>query len=230
MERHGHGARCLEAVFFRADGAVRRISIATGKPTREPAMIDRLFREKLAMLSDRLDPGFGFDLIRLCALHVERASAETVDLNVRANEKAELSFMIDRLAARLGSHRILAFLPHDTHIPEAAWVTVPAQHAQLSKLPWRKIRKAQNAPRRPLRLFGKAEPVDFSAAQHFVWRKTRHVVTHCEGPERIAMEWWHHEAPPPARDYFRVEDSKGRRYWLYRKGTAPQWFMHGIFA
>ena len=67
------GARRLEAVFFRADGAVRRIAIEMGMPTREPAVIDRLFREKLDALADPLDPGFGFDLIRLSASRVERA-------------------------------------------------------------------------------------------------------------------------------------------------------------
>ena len=40
----------------------------------------------------------------------------------------------------------------------------------------------------------------------------------------------------PTRDYFRVEDEDGRRYWLYREGlyggaeAAPRWFMHGVFA
>ncbi|WP_353806821.1 hypothetical protein, partial [Mesorhizobium sp.] len=40
----------------------------------------------------------------------------------------------------------------------------------------------------------------------------------------------------PTRDYFRIEDSDGRRYWLYRQGlygasqVPPRWFMHGVFA
>ncbi len=230
LELHGQGARRLEAVFFRADGAVRRIDIEMGAPTRDPLIIDRLFHAKLAMLSDPLDPGFGFDLIRLCAVHVERASLEIINLNARVNERAEINFLIDRLATCFGSHRILAFQPYDTHIPEKAWVTVPAQHAQASKLLWRKIRKAKDAPRCPLRLFARAEPVDFSTAQHFVWRKVHRVVTQCEGPERIAMEWWHHETPQAARDYFRVEDNEGKRYWLYRNTATSQWFVHGVFA
>jgi hypothetical protein len=27
-----------------------------------------------------------------------------------------------------------------------------------------------------------------------------------------------------------VEDGEGRRYWLYRTGMIPQWFLHGVFA
>jgi protein ImuB len=230
LERHGEGARRLEAVFFRADGAVLRIAIEMGVPTREPAIIERLFREKLDALIDPLDPGFGFDLIRLSAARVEQFISESIDLDANANAKFEINFLVDRLATRFGHHRILAFQPNDTHIPEAAWVAVPAQHVQPQKIFWRQLRKAQNAPRRPLRLFARPEPVDFMTAQHFMWRKTRRVVMQCEGPERIAMEWWRHETPQLARDYFRVEDAEGRRYWLYRKGTPPQWFVHGVFA
>lgn len=42
---------------------------------------------------------------------------------------------------------------------------------------------------------------------------------------------------PRARDYYRVEDQDGRRYWLYReglyddgRGATPQWFIHGLFS
>ena len=228
LEQHGEGARRLEAVFFRADGAVRRIAIEMGTPTREPAIIERLFREKLDMLVDPLDPGFGFDLIRLSASRTERADSETADLDT--SEKKEINFLVDRLAARFGSHRILLFQPNDTHIPEAAWAVVPAQFAQPSKLTWEKTRSAGEAPRRPLRLFARPEPVSFVMMSHLRWRKAQHIVMQCEGPERIAMEWWRHQSPQPARDYFRVEDSEGRRYWLYCEGKPPKWFLHGLFA
>ena len=230
LDRHGQGARHLEAVFFRADGAVRRIAIELGLPTRDPAIVDRLFREKLAMLSDPLDPGFGFDLVRLCASRIEGLDTGIFTFEGAPRDEGEISFLVDRLAARFGSHRILRFHPRETHIPEEAWVTVPAQHARPSALPWRKIRKAKDAPCRPLRLFASPEPVDFTARQYFLWRKMQHVVTQREGPERIAMEWWRHETPQPARDYFRVEDDAGKRYWFYRNDTASQWFLHGAFA
>jgi protein ImuB len=38
------------------------------------------------------------------------------------------------------------------------------------------------------------------------------------------------------RDYFRVEDTDGRRYWLFREGlygkkdAAPRWYLQGISA
>lgn len=37
------------------------------------------------------------------------------------------------------------------------------------------------------------------------------------------------------RDYYRVEDREGRRFWLFRQGlyeetAEPRWFVHGLFA
>jgi len=232
LERHGEGARRLEAVFFRADGAVRRIAVETGSPTREPAVIARLFREKLDALADPIDPGFGFDLIRLAASRAERCAAEATGFGADTKEKKEIRFLVDRLAARFGSHRILIFQPNDTHIPEAAFVAVPAQYAPASKLSWEKIRGAHEAPRRPLRLLASPEPVSVVPGEtlSFRWRRVLHVGAQVEGPERIAMEWWRHQTSLPARDYFRVEDEEGRRFWLYREGETSRWFLHGIFA
>ena len=65
MEKQGKGARRLEAAFFRTDGVVRAIMVETGRPVTRSAVIDRLFRERLDALADPLDPGFGFDLVRL---------------------------------------------------------------------------------------------------------------------------------------------------------------------
>jgi len=50
------------------------------------------------------------------------------------------------------------------------------------------------------------------------------------------MEWWRSEMALLTRDYFRVEDEKGLRFWLYREGLYgrevenPRWFLHGLFA
>jgi protein ImuB len=103
-------------------------------------------------------------------------------------------------------------------------------------------------PERPVRLFRSPEPIEVPATEmpegpplHFRWRRALYRVTRAEGPERIAAEWWRQapgDAAASTRDYFRIEDSEGRRYWLYRQGlygTAPQaapprWFMHGVFA
>jgi protein ImuB len=242
LTKREQGARRMDAAFFRADGAVRRIAVEMGDPTRDPAVIQRLFREKLDALADPLDPGFGYDLIRLSASRVERAEAQAVDFDSDAGAEQEIRFLIDRLAARFGSHRVLSFQANDTHIPEAAWAAVPAQFSSMSKTAWEKIRDPMEAPRRPLRMFAKPEPVEVIAGlpedppRKFRWRRTLHDVVRVEGPERVAMEWWRHQTPQPTRDYFRVEDEKGVRFWLYRDGLyqhetlAARWYIHGVFA
>jgi protein ImuB len=241
MER-GQGARHMDAAFFRADGAVRRIAVEMGEPTRDPSVIERLFRERLDALADPLDPGFGYDLIRLGASRVECAEAQATDFDSRAGEEKEIRFLVDRLAARFGTHRVLSFHANDTHIPEAAAALLPAQYTKGSNHAWQRIREPKEAPRRPLRMFAKPEPVEVVAdvpegpPRKFRWRRTLHDVVRAEGPERVAMEWWRHQGAKPTRDYFRVEDEHGLRFWLYRDGlynretSEPRWYIHGVFA
>ncbi len=93
---------------------------------------------------------------------------------------------------------------------------------------------------RPLRLFARPEPVEAIAEvpdgppARFRWRRTLYRVARAEGPERIAAEWWRDD--DLTRDYFRVEDLAGHRFWLFREGlygretTAPRWYLHGVFA
>jgi protein ImuB len=229
-------------LFFRADGTLTRIAVETGRPIRDSKIIEKLFREKLDALRDPLDPGFGFDLIRLLASHAEPLSVEEVVLSANDNEKTEIAFLIDRLSARFGFHRVLAFRPNDTHVPEAAWIICPAQHALPAKLAWQIIRGPMEAPCRPLRLFASFEPIEIlcreleEAPSHIYWRCTLRALKQIEGPERIAMEWWRHPHPQTTRDYFRAEDEQGRRFWLCQNGirerdiAMPRWFMHGTFA
>ncbi|HEY2446390.1 MAG TPA: hypothetical protein VGI20_11705 [Rhizomicrobium sp.] len=242
LAERGEGARRMEAVFFRADGKVRRLAVETGSPIRDSAIIARLFRERLDALADPLDPGFGFDLIRLSADRAERCDAGTSSFDSRANEEKEIAFLIDRLATRFGPQRILSFRPNETHIPEAAEIALPAQTSENSRFSWKAIRGEDEAPRRPLRLFARPEPIEAMAEvpdgppRCFRWRRVLREVTFAEGPERIAMEWWRQQEPQPTRDYYRVEDASGRRFWLYRDGlygreiAAPCWFLHGLFA
>jgi len=93
---------------------------------------------------------------------------------------------------------------------------------------------------RPLRLFARPEPVEAIAEvpdgppARFRWRRTLYCVARSEGPERIAAEWWRDD--DLTRDYFRVEDASGHRFWLFREGlygyetAAPRWYLHGVFA
>ena len=94
---------------------------------------------------------------------------------------------------------------------------------------------------RPVRLFRPPEPIEAMFVVpddppfRFTWRRRSHAVARADGPERIAEEWWQPDATGAAaavRDYYRVEDAEGRRFWLFRAGLGeqPQWFLHGVFA
>ena len=117
MAQQGKGARRLEASFFRTDGAVRTIMVDTGRPVTRSEVIDRLFRERLDALSDPLDPGFGFDLIRLAASRTEIVVQQQRDLDANVHDNDELAALIDRIAARIGGKRVVVHLPQDTPSP-----------------------------------------------------------------------------------------------------------------
>ena len=251
MEKQGKGARRLEASFFRTDGAVRVLEVETGQPVTRAAIVDRLFRERLEALNDPLDPGFGFDLIRLSASRTEAVVQEQRDLDAHVHDNDELAALIDHIAARIGGKRVVVHLPQDTHIPERAVLTAPAQRhlAAATQAVW-PARLPGEPPLRPLRLFDKAEPIKVPLAtvpdgppHRFVWRRAVHAVVRVEGPERIAMEWWKQDGKVLTRDYFRVEDEAGLRFWIFRDGlydselrdqegkpVPANWFVHGLFA
>ncbi|HVT56360.1 MAG TPA: DNA polymerase Y family protein, partial [Xanthobacteraceae bacterium] len=109
LEERGKGARALEAAFFRTDGAVRRIGIETGRPLKEAKTIVKLFRERLDALADPLDPGFGFDLIRLSAYRVENFTYEAASFDANAQDAHEISSLVDQLSARYGAACVLRF-------------------------------------------------------------------------------------------------------------------------
>jgi protein ImuB len=250
MAQQGKGARRLQANFFRTDGAVRMIAVDTGQPVTKAEVIDRLFRERLDALNDPLDPGFGFDLIRLSASRTEIVVQQQRDLDANVHDNDELAALIDRIAARIGGRRVVVHLPQDTHIPERAVMAAPAQHqlAAAACAVW-PARVEGEPPLRPLRLFERPEQIKVIAQvpdgppARFIWRRATHAVVRAEGPERVAMEWWRSQGEMLTRDYFRVEDEAGLRFWLYRDGlydreieqeegkvVQPNWFMHGLFA
>ncbi len=200
MEKSGKGARRLEASFFRTDGAVSSIMVEAGQPVTQTHTVARLFREKLDALADPLDPGFGFDMIRLSASHVELVIQEQRDLDTHAQDDDEIAALIDRITARIGKHRVLVYLPQDTHIPERAAIAVPAQHrlAAAHESAWMECTRGE-PPLRPLRMFGMPEPIKIIAPfphgppAGFQWKGRFHRLVHIEGPERIVMEWWNEE-------------------------------------
>jgi protein ImuB len=244
LEERGEGARLLELALFRADGAVTRARVGTARPLREPGFVLSLFRERLAALGSEADAGFGYDLIRLSVMEAAPAAPGQGDFHGGADEEEEVAGLVDRLDARLGLGAVRRFVVRDTHQPEMAAGSVPA--ARADALAIRRAWAAEPAPEpdepmlRPLRLFARPEPIETVAdvpdgpPRRFRWRRALYDVVRAEGPERIGAEWWRSKETA-TRDYYRIEDGEGRRFWVFRQGlyeetSSPRWFIHGLFA
>jgi len=143
--------------------------------------------------------------------------------------------LLDSIGERIGPSRIKHFEPIASHLPERAEALRTGARKPCE---WQS--PAGMRPR-PLFLLQRAEEAQVMALlpegppKRFRWRGMTHGVLHSEGPERIADEWWRNPEPKPDRDYYFVEDERGRRFWIYREGvsdesSAPRWFVHGLFG
>ena len=244
LEGRGEGGRAFEAAFLRTDGMVRRIAVTTGRPLRDAGALMRLLSERLDSLDDALDPGFGFDVIRLGVTASETLAPAQASLDGRLVEEDAVADLIDRLGARFGQQAVRRLARVDTHIPERSARSLPAAAAQANKATGANWGAPDPGmpPARPLYLFGRPQPIETLAEVpdgpplRFRWRRVLHEIARAEGPERIAPEWWRDADDVLARDYYRVEDSLGRRFWVFREGQygehglSPRWFIHGTFA
>ncbi len=249
LERQAKGARRVELALYRVDGAVRRIAVGASRALNEPRAIRRLFAEKLANPhEDEIDMGFGVDLMRLSCLRAEplAPSQGQIERAHEAERARALAELIDRLSARLGARAVTRRDLVEAHLPEQAEAATPAisgerRRSGEDRYYGRNDGGGATAPSRPLRLFARPEPIEALAEVpdgpplRFRWRRMLHDVAAIEGPERIAPPWWRRDGGP-TRDYFRAEDSQGRRFWLYREGllgrdtARARWFMHGLFG
>ncbi len=230
QERH-LGARRLSLQGFRVDGTMAVASVATTIPSREPKHLQRLLGDKAAALT----PEFGFDAFALVADWAEALRAAQESLVEEPSGERELARLVDRLTVKLGPRRVRRPQPFESHLPECASGWVEAVSSSLSLL--------REDLRRPQRLLDRPEAIDVIYAtpegmpRRFVWRRAVHDIARAEGPERIAPEWWRQPSSARLRDYYRVEDAEGRRYWIYREGVIgdgrgglPAWFIHGLFG
>lgn len=239
MEKDSKGTTSLTYAAYHADGGVSQTEITTASPSRNVPHLQHLFHDRI----ETINPGFGVDHLILSANTVEPLAAEQLALTASVSGRSDCGVvhqLVDRLSNRLGAHNVQRSRACESHIPERAEQRVLAikstdsgQHTSPPK------------PLRPLRLLNRPEPIEVMAEcpegppMRFTWRRVAHQIVRAEGPERIAPEWWSEPSgrKPRTRDYYRVEDVKGRRFWLFRNGLyrdhAPQlptWHIHGLFT
>jgi len=240
LDVRGAGVRRACLHLFGVDGRDRTIEIGVSRPERDVKPLLRLFREKLDRAAENLDAEFGIEAARLDVVQLERIAGATRTLAAMEETQAsaeKIAGIVDVLSARLGAKRVLRPRLSETHQPEKAggWSaglgTPPVE--TLTKPP------SDSVMRRPISLFARPQQIETLASVpdgppiRFRWRRVLREVARAEGPERISGDWL---GGALTRDYYRVEDKEGRRYWLYREGfygesdEAPRWFVHGLFA
>ena len=232
LQAKGLGARSLRLTGLCVDGSEQIVAVGTSRPTREVTHLLRLLKLRI----ERIDPGMGLEQFWLVAPHTEPLDA--VDLGaVLAGETLvrDPSRLVDVIAGRIGGHAVFRIAPVESHVPERA---VVRSDPNLVPGDW-------PAWQRPIRLFAHPEPLHRVMAlmpdqppRRFEWRGRMYKVVAGDGPERIHGEWWRRDAEVWAvRDYYRVEDEAGGRYWVFRRGDGFEddtgdlsWWMHGVFG
>jgi protein ImuB len=240
LDRRGAGARRAELHLFGVDGRDRTIVIGVSRPEREVKALLRLFREKLNRAAENLDAEFGIEAARLDVVQLQRiegAPRTLVAVEETQASAEKIAALVDILSVRLGPKNVLRPKLIEAHQPEkaGAWKAALEEYSSADS----KTAPRDGVPRRPLTVFQRAQPIEAIATVpdgppiRFRWRRVLREVVRAEGPERISGNWL---GGAPTRDYYRVEDKDGRRYWLYREGLygesdeAPRWFVHGLFA
>jgi protein ImuB len=232
LERAGLGARRLDLRFERVDGSVQAIRIGTARPARNARHLARMLDERL----ECVDPGLGVETMHLIVAMADTLGFVQAASTLVAEASPDLAPLVDRLVNRLGEGEVYRLIPVESDVPERSMRQVPAL-TQVMTGGW-----PFELPR-PVRLLDPPQPIDAMALlpDHppvaFTWRRVRHRVRHADGPERIAGEWWKRDLEwASVRDYFRVEDEDGRRFWLFRRGNGSdmgtgdmRWFLHGFF-
>lgn len=233
LETAGLGARRLDLLFERVDRRTLSLRVGTARPTRDPRHLARLLTDRIG----EIDPGFGVEAMVLIASHVEplgarQLAAPGVDDGAE-DTAADLAELIDRLANLPDVGRVYAAMPLESHVPERTVGRADPLTLANGAGAW-----PTDLPR-PVWLFV-PEPVQTVALlpddppARFTWRGRAHRVRRADGPERIFLEWWRQASEIRGlRDYYRVEDEDGGRFWLFREGRTNaevRWFVHGVFA
>ncbi|WP_253190361.1 DNA polymerase Y family protein [Sphingomonas sp. LM7] len=253
LEAGGLGVQALECIADRIDGVPQRIRIGLARPNRDPVHLLRLLKRRI----EDIEPGYGIDAL---ALHVRRAAPLGPEPMVeRLDEEAapDIATLVDTLATRIGLGAMWRMRPVESDVPEraaarAAVLDPPERGGARPRIdavgqlvrnpalhPWHpEWPKPTRLLRRPERLDHVVAELPDHAPRRFTWRGQPHRVVRADGPERVHGEWWKHVAEAEhVRDYFRVEDEQGRRYWLFRRGDGERpatgdlsWYLHGVFG
>jgi len=268
LEAQGLGCRSVRLSLYRTDGTAADVRVGTSMACRDGEHLMRLISEKFASV----DAGFGIDVAELGADLVEPMAGTQQRLGAglgvgqggdEADDKA-LAELVDRLVNRLGAGQVQMLQARESHIPERAECRLPAREqlssragSDGSRLEKMAGGRRAPAPPRPFLLLASPEQIHVTEQEPcgmpvaFVWRRVGHRISHLDGPERIAPEWWRmigrrQRRQESGRDYYRVEVMGGECFWIFRElaaedaetgafgaeaaGALERWFLHGLYG
>lgn len=229
LYNEGKGLRKGILKCYRVDGQLQQIDIGTNRAVRNTNHLFKLFELKISGIT----PALGIELFVLEAPVVDDLSVqqETLWGDAYGYESTAISNLLDRLAGRIGQEAIHRYLPDEHHWPERS-LRLSASYQEQPAIDW------PQGQVRPVSLLPIPEPIEVTVPIPdyppllFRYKGQVHKIMKADGPERIEREWWIEQGLQ--RDYYRVEDEQGARYWLFRSGHyhehTPEWFLHGFFA
>jgi len=233
LEEKGMGARRLDLLCHRVDNRIVAVRVGMAQPVRDSKRLTRLLCDKI----ETIDPGFGIEIMTLTATIAEPLERKQIASNLIEAATPDISGLVDTLSNRVGERAIYRAAPVASDVPERSVCRIPAMAPETGAT-W-----PGHWPR-PSRLLPRPELIEAIALLpdnppvSFTWRGVRRRVKRADGPERVFGEWWKRDTELAAvRDYFRVEDEAGERYWIYRAGDGEdpatgshRWFLHGVFG
>lgn len=228
LERDHVGSRRMDLACYRVDGTVDRCAVRTSKPSRAVPHLMRLFRDRL----EKLWAEFGFETFVLSAPNVEALPPAQLSFSPSdmAGDEQSFDLLVDRLGMRLGFAEVNRIRVCESYLPEHAVELRPAADPMHTDVEWPAYRV------RPIRLIDPPMPIQVSIlipggspVQFFIGQQ-KHRIVRSEGPERLTAEWWRdHGLRWKTRDYYRIEDDNGFRFWIFCD-SSEHWFLHGHFA
>jgi protein ImuB len=231
LEKEHRGSRRFDLACYRVDGSAAYLQVRTSKPNRSITHLMRLFSEKMGTL----DAGFGIEVVTLHAVDVETVAPVQMALpqcGESAEENTSFDELLDRIGLRLGFEHVIRFRIRESLLPEFSMELVPVSTAPVPGAAWPEHRI------RPVRLLDPPEPIEVAEiipgkcpVRIRVGRQL-HRIVRAEGPERLTPEWWRGpRAAWATRDYYRIEDEQGARFWIFREtpraGHVDRWYLHG---
>jgi protein ImuB len=232
MLARGLGVRLLRLVCERVDREEQIVTVGTARGTRDAAHMLRL----LGMKIETIEPGFGIETMRLIALRTEPLGAVALSADLGGDEEADVALLIDQIVTRLGRSAIYRSTMRESDVPERGIGRVAPMEPAIS---WPTLwPRPARLLRRPERIDNVLSELPDQPPRRFVWRGATHSIVRADGPERISGEWWRRTGESYAvRDYFRVENERGERFWVFRRGDGEDrrsgdlsWHIHGIFG